>query len=137
MALRILVIDAQGGGIGKQLITLIKQEMPSAYVMAVGTNSTATTSMLKAGADEAATGENPVVVACRSADIIVGSLGIVIADSMLGEITPKMAVSVAQSSAKRILIPFNQCHNVIVGSDKTGTASLVQAAVEEIKKECK
>ena len=116
---------------------MIKQEIPSAYVMAVGTNSTATTSMLKAGADEAATGENPVVVACRSADIIVGSLGIVIADSMLGEITPKMAVSVAQSSAKRILIPFNQCHNVIVGSDKTGTASLVQAAVEEIKKECK
>ena len=136
MALRILVIDAQGGGIGKQLITLIKQVIPSAYVMAVGTNSTATASMLKAGADEAATGENPVVVACRSADIIVGSLGIVIADSMLGEITPKMAVSVAQSSAKRILIPFNQCHNVIVGFNKAATASLVQAAVEEIKNEC-
>lgn len=137
MALRILVIDAQGGGIGKQLITSIKQEIPAAYVMAVGTNSTATASMLKAGADEAATGENPVVVACRSADIIVGSLGIVIADSMLGEITPKMAVSVAQSSAKRILIPFNQCHNVIVGFNKAATVSLVQAAVEEIKKECR
>lgn len=136
MALRILVIDAQGGGIGKQLITSIKQELPSSYVMAVGTNSTATASMLKAGADEAATGENPVVVACRSADIIVGSIGIVIADSMLGEITPGMAIAVAQSSARRILIPFNQCHNVIVGFSKASTASLVQSAIDEIKKMC-
>ena len=131
--MNILVIDAQGGGIGKQLISAIRKEVPSAYIMAVGSNSMATMNMLKAGPDEAATGENPVVVACRKADIIVGPVGIVIADSMLGEITPKMASVISQSRAKRILIPFNLCGNVLVGISKMSISALVQAAVEEIK----
>ena len=130
----ILVIDAQGGGIGRQLITSIKQNIEDATILAVGTNSTATTAMLKAGADEAATGENSVVVACRKADIIVGPIGIVIADSMLGEITPKMALSVAQSPAKRILIPFNHCDNMIAGISDFSTKKLIQEAVQTIQK---
>lgn len=131
--MNILVIDAQGGGIGKLLITAIKRDIPSAHITAVGTNTSATMNMMKAGADEAATGENPVVVACRSADVIVGPVGIAIADSMLGEITPRMALAVAQSQAKRVLIPFNQCRNIVVGIERAGIAALVQAAIYEIQ----
>ena len=133
--MNILVIDAQGGGIGKQLITAVRQALPAVYIMAVGTNSNATMNMLKAGPDEAATGENPVIVGCRKADIIVGPIGIVIADSMLGEITPAMALAVSQSRAHRILIPFNQCGNVLIGISKMSISALVQAAVDEIKRE--
>lgn len=130
----IMIIDAQGGGIGRQLVSAIKQAVPAAQVLAVGTNSAATTAMLRAGADEAATGENAVVVGSRRADIIVGPMGMVIADSLLGEVTPKMAVAVAQSSAARILIPFNLCDNVIVGISDFGTGRLIQEAVSEIIK---
>lgn len=130
----ILVIDAQGGGIGRQLVTAIKQDIPSAHIIAVGTNTAATAAMLKAGADEAATGENPVIVASRRADIIVGPIGIVIADSLLGEVTPKMALAVAQSGAKRILIPFNHCDNIIAGISDLAVGALIEQAVEEIKK---
>jgi len=131
--MNILVIDAQGGGIGKQLVASIKENFPKAYITAVGTNIAATTAMLKAGADNGATGENSVIVGCRKADIIVGPLGIVIADSMNGEVTPRMALAVAQSNAKRILIPFSHCDNIIVGAAKLNTSSLVQGAIEEIK----
>ncbi len=130
----ILVIDAQGGGVGKLLVAAIKRGIPSARVIAVGTNSAATAAMRKAGADEAATGENPVIVCCRKADVIVGPIGIVIADAMLGEITPAMALAVAQSGARRILIPFSQCENVVVGVSDMSVSALVQAAEEEIRK---
>ena len=125
----ILIIDAQGGGIGRQLVSSIRQELPAALITAVGGNSAATAAMLKAGADQAATGENAVVVACRHADVILGPIGIVIADAMLGEITPKMAAAVAQSGAKRILIPFNHCDNIVVGVPETSMKTLVQEAV--------
>ena len=131
--MNILVIDAQGGGIGKQLVNAIKTEIPSADIMAVGTNSAATQAMLKAGATNAATGENAVIVACRKADIIVGPVGIVIADSLWGEITPAMASAVGSSNAKRILIPFNHGSNIIVGIADYTTGSLIQCAVNEIK----
>lgn len=132
--MNILVIDAQGGGVGRQLVTAIKQNMPKVSITAVGTNSTAASVMLKAGADHAATGENAVVVGCRNADIIVGPIGIIIADAMYGEVTPKMATAVAQSSAKRVLIPFNHCDNIIVGVPDFSMGKLVQNAVEEIRK---
>lgn len=131
--MHILVIDAQGGGVGKQLITAIKKELPEAHVTAVGTNSAASSAMLKAGADEAATGENPVVVCSRDADVIVGPIGIVIADAMLGEITSRMAAAVAQSPAVRILIPFNSCSNVIAGVSDLNIKSLIADAVQRIK----
>ena len=131
--MNILVIDAQGGGIGKQLITAIKNNLSNAEVTAIGTNSVATSAMLKAGADHAATGENAVVVGCRKADIIVGPIGIVIADSLLGEITATMAKAVGQSSAKRILIPINHCHNMVVGVKELSISTLVQEVVKEIQ----
>ena len=129
--MNILVIDAQGGGIGKQIIVELKKARPELHVIAVGTNSAATSAMLKAGADEAATGENAVVVACRKADVVIGPIGIIIADAMLGEITPRMAAAVGQSDAKRILIPFRHCNQVIIGVEDYNIGRLVQQAVRE------
>ena len=134
--MNILVVDAQGGGIGKQLVSSIKQSINGAKVWAVGTNVAATTAMLKAGADQASTGENAVVVAVRKADVIVGPIGIVIADSLLGEMTPVMARVIAQSDAKRVFIPFNHCDNVIVGVSGYNTGKLIQEAVDQVQKFC-
>jgi hypothetical protein len=131
--MNLLVIDAQGGGIGKQVVAAVKKRLPELAITAIGTNSLATSSMLKAGADNAATGENAVVVGCRTADIIVGPIGIAIADSLLGEITPKMATAVGQSNAKRILIPINHCNNIIVGVEDLNTSKLIEAVITEIQ----
>lgn len=131
--MRFLVIDGQGGRLGKLLIEEIRKEFPGEEIMAVGTNATAASTMLKAGADEAATGENPVVVACRRADVIIGPIGIVIADSLLGEVTPKMAIAVAQSSAVRILIPMNRCDNLVAGVGSLSIAELAADAVRKLK----
>lgn len=133
IAMNILVIDAQGGGIGKQLVAAIKQNITNAIITAVGTNSTATSAMLKAGADYGATGENAVVVACRKADIIVGPVGIVIADALFGEITPRMATAVGQSTAKRILIPISHCDNIVVGVADLSLSAMIQAVVKTIQ----
>ncbi len=131
--MNILVIDGQGGGIGRQLVARIKKEFPEVSLTAVGTNTIATAAMLSAGADHSATGENAVVVASRKADIIVAPIGVVIADSLLGEITPAMATAVAQADAKRILLPFNHCENIIVGVTDYTIGKLLQLAMEEIK----
>lgn len=132
--MNLLVIDAQGGGIGKQVVSAVKKQFPEMAVTAVGTNSLAMSAMLKAGADHAATGENAVVVGCRKADVIVGPIGIVIADALLGEITPVMAAAVGQSRAKRILIPINHCDNIIVGIADLNIGKLIAEVVEEIRK---
>lgn len=131
--MQILVIDAQGGGIGRQLVSGLRQAVPDAEITAVGTNSAATAAMHRAGADHAATGENAVVVACRKADIIVGPIGMVIADSLFGEITPVMAAAVGQSSAKRVLIPFNHCDNILVGVPNSSVSALLQEAVDVVR----
>lgn len=131
--MKILVIDGQGGGVGKQLIAAIKKNCPDVIVTAVGTNSTAAAAMLKSGADFGATGENAVIVGCRTADVIAGPIGIVIADSMLGEITPAMALAVGQSAAKRVLIPMNHCDNIVIGVPDLNIGRLVQQTVERIK----
>jgi hypothetical protein len=133
--MKVLVIDAQGGGIGRQLVTGIKAKIPSAFVTAVGTNSVATSSMLKAGADVAATGENAVKVGARKADVIVGPIGIVIADALYGEITPEMAVAVGQSDAKKVLIPINHCDNIIAGVPDLSIGKLIDSAIELVGKE--
>ena len=134
--MNILVIDAQGGGIGRQLVSAVKAAHPEITVMAVGTNSAATAAMLKAGADHGATGENAAVVCSRKADLIVGPIGIVIADSMLGEITPTVAAAVGQSSAVRILIPVSHCESIIAGTAGLNMNALIQSAVEEIGRFC-
>ncbi len=128
----VLVIDGQGGGLGKQIVAELRQRCDQAEVIAVGTNAMATAAMLKAGATQAATGENAVVVCSRKADIIVGPIGIVIADALLGEITPTMATAVGQSRAKRVLIPVNHCDNLVVGVAEQPTGKLVQAAADQI-----
>lgn len=130
--MRVLVIDGQGGGLGRQLVNAVKERFPEVEILAVGTNSAATNAMLRAGADQAATGENSVAVASGRMDVIMGPIGIVIADSMLGEITPRMALSVGQSLAKRILIPVNFCDNIVVGVTETSMAKNVQNAVDAL-----
>ena len=132
--MKILIVDGQGGGVGRQLATKIKEAFPDVRLMAVGTNTVATAAMLKGGADDAATGENAVLVAARKADVIVGPLGIVVADSLGGEITPAMANAVAQSDARRILIPFKNCDNVIVGVSDFTLGSLILQTIEELRK---
>lgn len=134
--MNILIIDAQGGGIGKQLVLAVKKNMPNILITAVGTNSAATSAMIKAGADNAATGENAVVVNSRKADVIIGPIGIVIADALLGEITPLMAKAVAQSPAKRILIPINHCDNIVVGVDDLNISKLLQDVISVLQKIC-
>ncbi len=132
--MRVLIIDGQGGGLGRQLVAAVKEYDQDIEVLAVGTNSTAANAMLRAGADQAATGENSAVVAARRADVIMGPVGIVIADAMLGEITPRMAAAVGQSSAKRILIPVNLCDNIVVGVTDAPMGKNVQNAIEALKK---
>ena len=134
--MNILVIDGQGGQLGGQLIRMLKENFKDMKIMAVGTNATATSNMLKAGAEQAATGENPLIVACRKADVIIGPIGIVIADSLFGEITPQMAVTVGQANAVRILLPINKCDNLVAGITDLSTAKLLEDVILKVKGIC-
>ena len=131
--MNILVIDGQGGGLGRQLVQSIKGRFPQAELIAVGTNALAAQAMHKAGADRAATGENAVIVNCRRADIIVGPVGIAIADSLWGEVSPAMAQAVGQSEATRILLPMNLCSNYIAGVGKQPVSALIEDALGKIE----
>ena len=130
--MELLVVDGQGGRIGQQLVRGIMARHPQLRVFAVGTNSMATAAMLKGGAAQGATGENALLVACRRADVILGPLGIVIADALMGEISPAMAVAVAQARARRILIPLNQCDNLVAGVADMPVGRLLDSAVDEL-----
>ena len=130
--MNILVVDGQGGGVGKSLITRLKKVLPGAQIIAVGTNSIAASAMKKAGADIVATGENAVRVNSRKADIITGPVGIVAADALYGEITPEMAAAVAGSDALKVLIPFNNCGIFIAGCDDVTPGILLEKAVKKI-----
>ena len=130
--MKIVVIDGQGGRLGQRLVESIKSAFPDADLMAVGTNSSATERMLKGGATSAATGENAVIVACRRADIIVGPLGIAMADSLMGEISPAMANAVASSDAHRVLIPMNLCGTYVPGV-AGASAAIISDAMAHIQ----
>ncbi len=130
--MNILVIDGQGGKLGGQLVKAIVEQYPEVTLTAVGTNSIATVAMIKAGAHAAATGENAVLVACRTADIIIGPIGIVIADSLLGEVTPAMAAAVGQAKAVRVLLPVNRCDNIVAGVPNTSTSELLADTVNKL-----
>ena len=132
--MRIVVIDGQGGRMGQLFIEKVRAEGIECEILAIGTNAIATSAMLKAGANQGATGENPAIVVCRTADFIVGPIGILVADSLLGEVTPKMAVAVGQSSAKKLLFPVNHCNNIVVGVHDLSLVRLVREAVEIIRK---
>ena len=131
--LHLLIVDGQGGGIGRQLVEAVRQAEIPCEITAVGTNTAATAAMLKAGAHQAATGENAVAVCARDADIIAGPVGIAIADSLLGEITPRMALAVGQSPARKLLLPVNHCSNIIVGVGDLSLRTLTQEAVRRIR----
>ena len=133
MTMNILVIDGQGGRLGRKLVESIRKTCPQAHITAVGTNSMATQNMMNSGcADQLATGENAVVVACRSAQIIVGPFGIATADAMMGEISPAMANAVASSPAYRVLIPMNLCNTYVAGVVK-GSAAILEDAMNHIR----
>ena len=131
--MKVVVIDCQSGRMGQLLIDRMRAAGLSCEILAVGTNALATAAMLKAGADAGATGENPVLVACRTADIIAGPIGILSADSLLGEITPAMAVAIGQSPAKKVLLPVNQCSNIVVGTQSLSLSKLMDETVELLR----
>ena len=132
-SLRLLVIDGQGGGIGRQLVEAVRAAGLPCQITCVGANTAATAAMLKAGAHQGATGENAVVVCARDADVIAGPVGIAIADSLLGEITPNMALAVGQSRAKKLLLPVNHCNNMIVGVENLNLRALTEEAVRMLE----
>lgn len=130
--MNIVVIDGHGGQLGAQLVKEILGNFQNINLTAIGTNAVATTAMMKAGAKNAATGENPIIVACRKADVIMGPIGIVIADSLFGEISPKAATAVGQADAIRILLPMNKCENQIAGVPNLNTAALIDDAISKL-----
>lgn len=132
--MKIVVIDGQGGRLGQLLCEGIKKNNIECDLYAIGTNSIATQAMIKAGAQFGATGENPVIVAAKDADIIVGPIAIISADSLLGEITPSMAVAIGQSNAVKLLLPVSHCNNQVVGVTQLTMAEMIDAAVNDIKK---
>lgn len=131
--MNILVIDGQGGKLGRQLCESILGRFGDVRLVAVGTNTTATAAMMKGGAKLCATGENAVIVNSRTADVVVGPIGIVIADSMLGEITPAMALAVAQSRAAKILVPANRCNNFVAGIEGVTVSEMIDDAMNLLK----
>ena len=131
--MNIVVIDGQSGRMGRLFIERVKSAGLTCPLLAVGTNSLATAAMLKAGADQGATGENAIFVACRKADVIVGPIGILSADSLLGEISPAVAVAVGQSEAKKLLLPVNQCSNLVVGVRDMTLSQLMDEAVAMLR----
>ena len=129
--MKILVIDGQGGGVGKSLVENLKKRLPDQPILALGTNAMATAGMLKAGADQGATGESAIIYNCRDADLILGPIGIVLAYSMLGEVSPAIAQAVGESKAARILIPIGKCRTKIAGLGDVSLASAIESAVSE------
>ena len=119
--MKIMVIDGQGGKMGKSIVEQMKKAFPQDEILAIGTNSTATAAMLKAGADEGATGENPAIVGSGTADVI-----------LLGEITPAMAAAIGRSRAKKVLLPVNRCQHFVVGLKELPLGEYVRLAVEEV-----
>lgn len=130
---KITIIDGQGGRMGKSIIEQLKKQFPEQELLAIGTNSIATAAMMKAGADYGATGENPVMVAARDSDIIIGPIGIVIADSLFGEVTPAMAAAVGRSKAYQILMPVNRCNHYVVGCESLSMNEIIPLVVGKVK----
>jgi len=135
--MRIAVVDGQGGGMGKALVEKLKCEFGNAVeLVALGTNALATAAMLKAGADEGATGENAIVYSSGKVDLITGPIGIIVANSMLGELTPRMAQAIAESPARKVLIPVNRCNVQIAGVKNTSVPQFIEDALEIVRSIC-
>lgn len=135
--MRILVIDGQGGGIGSRLVASLRERaLPGAQIICVGTNVLATNAMLKAGADAGATGENAVAYNAARADIILGPIGLLLANAMLGEITPAMARAVSESDAQKLLIPASRCALNVMGVENRPLASYIAQATDMVCRLC-
>lgn len=130
--MKIIIIDGQGGKMGKSVVEQLKKAHPDLAVLAIGTNSIATSAMLKAGASGGATGENPVIVNSRDADLIIGPIGIVMPNALLGEITPAMAEAVSTSAAHKILIPVNRCNHFVVGCQDLSLSDYIRLVCEHV-----
>lgn len=130
--MKIMVMDGQGGGVGRSLIEELHSRYPEAELIAVGTNATATSNMMKGGTNEGATGENAVVYNSARVDAILGPIGIVMANAMLGEITPRMAEAVASSDVPILLIPMSRCNAQVMGVENRKLADNIREAVERL-----
>lgn len=130
--MRIMIMDGQGGGVGRSLVEALSKGCPQADLVAVGTNAMATANMMKGGTISGATGENAVIYNSRRTDIIAGPIGIVMANAMLGEITPAMAEAVTSCGARLLLIPMNHCHVNIVGMESKKLSEYIREAAEQI-----
>ena len=130
--MKLVVIDGQGGGMGRALVERLRAARPDQPVLCVGTNALATAAMLKAGAAAGATGENAVRVACRDADVIAGPIGIVLADALMGEVTADMAACVAASPAQKVLLPMQRCNTQMAGVGPLSAQELAEDAVRRI-----
>lgn len=131
--MKITIIDGQGGRIGRTVIEQLKKKNKDLELYAIGTNSTATAAMLKAGADYGATGDNAVIVNAADSDIIVGPIGIVFANALLGEITPAIATAIGASNAYKILIPVSRCNHYIAGCGDPSMSDCIRSAVEKVE----
>ena len=131
--MRIVVIDGQGGGIGKSLVEQLKKKLPKEEILAIGVHSIATSNMLKAGADLGVTGENAIVYNCKNAKIITGPIGIIVANGLMGEITKEMAEAITASEAEKIFIPVARCSVKVAGIQEMSVGKYVEQAVEMIK----
>ena len=134
--MKIMVMDGQGGGVGRSLIEELHSRYPEAELIAVGTNATATSNMMKGGTNEGATGENAVVYNSARVDAILGPIGIVMANAMLGEITPRMAEAVASSDVPILLIPMSRCNAQVMGVEDRKLADNIREAVERLAELC-
>ncbi|MCT4634357.1 MAG: DUF3842 family protein [Firmicutes bacterium] len=133
--MKIAIIDGQGGGIGKSIIEKIKKISDKKFeLIAIGTNSMATSNMMRAGAQRGATGENSVVIMSQKVDIIIGPLAVIMSNAMMGEITPKMAEAIGSSEAHKILIPINRCGVHIVGTEELSVNEMLEKVKEETEK---
>lgn len=132
--MRIAVVDGQGGGIGKAIVDRLRKELPEgAEIIALGTNSAATTQMLRAGASAGATGENAIIYNAGKVDVIIGVVGIVMANAMMGELTPAMARAISESSARKVLIPLNRCGVDIAGLKSESLPDRIDSALSIVK----
>ncbi len=132
--MKIAVIDGQGGGIGKAIVEKIRKEFDGQIeIIALGTNSMATSIMLKSGANEGATGENAILYNINKVDLILGPIGIICANSLLGELTPLMARAIAESPAKKILIPSNKCSILVAGVESKPLPYYINDAIDVLK----
>ncbi len=131
--LMITVIDGQGGGIGKSIVGKLRKQIEKdkgITICALGTNSSATNSMLKAGADIGATGENAIIRTVYQSELILGPIAIIAANSMLGELTPEMALAISSSPARKILVPLNRCNITIAFDLNASTETYIDYCIK-------